>query len=129
LRNAVERSVSRTDPDAVVDTVVLDPFASPWRPVTAPAAPAVPTDAGPDRDANGAGTAPGGFLDRVGRFEAELLEQALRRCGFSQKRAAASLGLSYHQFRGYLRKHGLPPRPRNVSEPDRSATLAAKSPL
>jgi psp operon transcriptional activator len=45
-------------------------------------------------------------------LEKELVEAALERSRFNQKVAANMLGLSYHQFRGRLRKlnvSGSPP--------------------
>jgi psp operon transcriptional activator len=45
-------------------------------------------------------------------LERELVEAALERARFNQKVAADLLGLSYHQFRGRLRKldiSGSPP--------------------
>ncbi len=47
------------------------------------------------------------FLGQVADFEKALLRAALERNKYHQKRAAADLGLNYHQFRGYLRKYDL----------------------
>ena len=103
LKNAVERSVYRAEPGAPIDRIVLDPFASPWRPGAhdAPPPPALgPRFRGGDEEELADG-AP--FLDRVRRFESGLLQAALANSGFNQRRAAASLGLGYHQFRHYLK--------------------------
>ncbi|HYG90914.1 MAG TPA: phage shock protein operon transcriptional activator [Azospirillum sp.] len=97
LRNAVERSVAASDPDAPVDTIVLDPFRSSSRPP-----PAQVEEAPPPPPA-----AEGGFLDRVRSFETSLLKAALERNRHNQRRTAQDLGLTYHQLRGYLRKYGL----------------------
>ncbi|HUB94306.1 MAG TPA: phage shock protein operon transcriptional activator [Stellaceae bacterium] len=97
LKNAVERSVYRAEPGAPIDRIVLDPFASPWRP-HAPAA--SPPTTGPAAES-------GPFLERVQRLESGMLREALAQNGFNQRRAAAALGLSYHQFRHYLRKYEL----------------------
>ena len=105
LRNVVERAVYRWDqPERAVDEIIFDPFASPWRPIAAPAAsPAVPTPSQPEPadlpcdDLRGA----------VEAHERALLEAALRRCRFNQRAAAASLKLSYDQLRHALRRHGL----------------------
>ena len=43
----------------------------------------------------------------VAAFETRLLQQALVEGRYNQKRAAELLGLSYHQFRGMLRKYKL----------------------
>lgn len=48
----------------------------------------------------------GDFAARTRAFERGLVEDAMRRCQNHQGRAAARLGLSYHQFRGLLKKHG-----------------------
>ena len=97
LRNAVERSVARAaDPDAPVDAISFDPFASPWRP--APAADASPPAAPPSS---------GGFTEQVAAFERRLLETALTESRFNQKQAATALGLGYHQFRRLLARHRL----------------------
>ena len=122
LKLLVERSTARaflqdeslTEP---IGTLDFDPFDSPYRlgntvpqaPVSAqppmeykaapsPPAPlaAPPIEPGPD-----------GFTDRVTAFERNLIDEAMRACGDHQGRAADRLGLTYHQFRGLLRKHGL----------------------
>ncbi|SMF29068.1 sigma 54-interacting transcriptional regulator [Pseudobacteriovorax antillogorgiicola] len=46
------------------------------------------------------------FTDHVEDFERGLIETALTSCHGSQKLAAEHLKLSYHQFRGLLRKYG-----------------------
>jgi psp operon transcriptional activator len=96
LKNAIERSVYRwgrySDP---IDDLVLDPFHSPWQPDE-------------DKPAKGFKADPtGSFSDQVSRFESALLEGALDANGRHQGLAAEALGLSYHQFRSQLRKHGL----------------------
>jgi psp operon transcriptional activator len=99
LRNVVERSVYRMeDPAKPLDDVILDPFGEVAAPV--PAARSVPVVLPAQEET-------GGFRERVDRFEHSLLQGALREARFSQKQAAAGLGLSYHQFRGLLKKHGL----------------------
>lgn len=40
-------------------------------------------------------------------FEIEWLNRAMKAHQFNQKKAAASLGMTYHQFRGYLKKYQL----------------------
>ena len=94
LRNVIERSVCRlTRPEQRLDDVVIDPFPRPS--ASAPAA-AVP-----------AAQAGDGFRSQIRRHEAQLLQDALAGARFNQKRAAASLGLSYDQFRRLLRAHRL----------------------
>ena len=42
-------------------------------------------------------------------FETERVQAAMDRARHNQRKAAELLGLTYHQFRGYLKKHGLQP--------------------
>ena len=104
LKNVVERAVYRAErPERPVDTVVLDPFASPWRPVGL-------SESGrthPEQQKPAAETPAGDFIEQVRKFEIGLITTALERNQFNQKRAAEDLGLRYHQFRGYLRKYDL----------------------
>jgi psp operon transcriptional activator len=103
LKNVVERAVYRTDADVIHD-LDFDPFAG----ALAPEPP--PEPASPDiRPASPAGPDPEAglpFKKAVLRFEAGLLSRALGRTRYNQKAAARLLGLSYHQLRGLLRKHG-----------------------
>jgi psp operon transcriptional activator len=97
LKNAVERSVARhAQTDRPLHEVVLDPFATSWRPAPPSAAPppAKQDEAMPD-----------GLEARVAAFEAKLLEEALAANRFSQVETARALGLGYHQLRRLLRKH------------------------
>lgn len=107
-----------------IDALDLDPFDSPYRlsdtrlPMTAHAA----TPLGPrpiDPTATHPTLAPmttqpppedaaaQSFSDRVMTFERRLIDEALRVSNDHQGKAADRLELSYHQFRGLLRKHGL----------------------
>ncbi len=104
LRNVVERSVARAErPDRMLDRVVIDPFArgrpAPDIDLSPPTRAAAPLEivAAPVGD----------FLGATRAFEAKLLREALAAHRFNQKRAAASLGLTYYQFRHHLRVHGL----------------------
>jgi psp operon transcriptional activator len=95
--------VYRTDADVIHD-LDFDPFAG----ALAPEPP--PEPASPDiRPASPAGPDPEAglpFKEAVLRFEAGLLSRALGQTRYNQKAAARLLGLSYHQLRGLLRKHG-----------------------
>ena len=117
LKNTVERAVYRWgDPDRPIDRLILDPFASPWRPkplprpekpkdasppaptaAPAPAAPASRPVAGPVSDLRAA----------VAAYEREILQAALERARYNQREAAASLNLTYDQLRHALRRQGL----------------------
>ena len=99
LKNVAERAVYRAEAGALVDEVVLDPFSSPFRPAVA--------------DGNGAGPRfdlPLDLKQTVSALEVELIERALAAAKFNQRNAAGQLGLTYHQFRGYLKKYELQPR-------------------
>ncbi len=103
LKNVVERAVYRTEPHRMVDEIILDPFVSPWRPLDRPqvatsAAGAVPSPSTAQ---------PYDFTARIADIERKLLAQALQANGHHQKRTAAFLGMTYHQLRSQLRKHGL----------------------
>ncbi len=95
LKNAIERSVYRWGlEDEPIDDLVLDPFDSPWRPESTGGS---PTEPDPSL----------GFTKQVAHYEVTLLRQALDRHEQHQGKAAEALGLTYHQFRSQLRKHGL----------------------
>jgi psp operon transcriptional activator len=114
LKNVIERAVYRcTDPDQPIDEIVFDPFASPWRPQPAgPAKPAatVPAAAPQPSAAPPTVAAPSGaydFVDHVRRIEHDLLKRALEANAHHQKNTAKFLGMTYHQLRNCLRKHGI----------------------
>ncbi len=103
LKNTVERSIYRAaDPEAPVAEIILDPFASPFRPMAERPQPPRPMVT-PDPEAAPAQ----GFDAETQAFERRVLDSALTRARFNQKNAAQDLGLGYHQFRRLLRKHGL----------------------
>lgn len=123
LKNVVERSVYRLNNDQLpVHEVVLDPFASPWRPTrrikqTLTAVTSAPVHTTGPSEATTAITgehislpdfsAGFDFKDVSQAFETTLLEKALAEAQFNQKRTAELVGLTYHQLRGYLKKYGL----------------------
>lgn len=111
LRNVVERAVYRwDDPDSPVGVVDFDPFASPWRP-DADSISRPPKAAVQEQPENWSpafvGAQGDGFRQACLQYERHLLETALARCRFNQRRAAAELKLSYDQLRHALRRHGL----------------------
>jgi len=101
LKNVVERAVYRA-PRGVIQDLDLDPFASPFAP--APAEPvlaeAAPGETAPPPES------PGDFKQAVAAYERSLLKKALKAARFNQRSAAQDLGLTYHQLRGLLKKHG-----------------------
>ncbi|NGP52576.1 phage shock protein operon transcriptional activator [Thioalkalivibrio sp. XN8] len=109
LKNAVERSIYRaSDPAQPLEEIHFDPFATPHAPA--------PDAAAPDE---AAGELPPGsalpldFRAEVDRFEQRLVLRALNAADGNRRVAAESLGLTYDQLRGLLRKHGVggPGRP------------------
>lgn len=104
LKNTVERSVYVAEPPhEPVRRITFDPFESPYRIGSKP-----PTIA-PEKA--GEPSFPMDLRTRVAELETALVERALAEHSYHQGRAAKALGLSYHQFRGYLRKYGIERRP------------------
>ncbi len=100
LKNVVERAVYRSD-GGTIREVLFNPFHSPYG--MAP----VPRQTGPVPQ-----TMPGSadlldrpFKEAVRQVEIRLLREALQRTRHNQRKAADFLGLSYHQFRGLVRKY------------------------
>ncbi|MBY0509899.1 MAG: sigma 54-interacting transcriptional regulator, partial [Rhodospirillaceae bacterium] len=109
LKNVVERAVAYCpDPNAPIDGVVFDPFASPFRPAPGQARVAAPRDSHETSIAP-AKILPSDFRSAVAVFESDLLTRALHDARHNQRVAAKRLGMGYHQFRNTLRKHGLLP--------------------
>ncbi|TCS43815.1 phage shock protein operon transcriptional activator [Reinekea marinisedimentorum] len=102
LKNVIERSLYRwQEADQPVDALILDPFASPWLETEKPGKL-------PQTDLST------GFGELVARYEQALLEQALDSNDRHQGKAADALGLSYHQFRSQLKKHGIIGQPKGL---------------
>ena len=110
LKNFAERithralSVSLTDP-VQFDAEALDPFASPFRPG------AGLTKAEPKAETAPPKTELGDFEALTYAYEMKLIDTALSEFQGHQGKAAEALGLTYHQFRGLLRKHGYGKKP------------------
>jgi psp operon transcriptional activator len=106
LKNAIERSVYRSaDQDKPITRLALDPFDTPFKiddavpgastPTSTPRPPLLPAD----------------LTQRLIETEVNLLKAALDKARFNQRLAADLLGLSYHQFRGKLRKFNIRSKP------------------
>lgn len=106
LKNTIERSVYRSaDPERAITKLALDPFDTPFRidePEKTAASPVVPRRAP---------LLPADLKQRLKETEMNLLNAALEKARFNQRLAADLLGLSYHQFRGKLRKFGIRSKP------------------
>ncbi len=106
LKNVVERSLYRQgNPQLPLSELVINPFDSPWRPRTRSPSP-VTTEA---TSASGpqAMSLPLDLKGAVAEYEINLLKQAMQQSQYNQRKAAQLLTLSYHQFRGMLRKYQL----------------------
>lgn len=106
LKNTIERTVYRSaDQEQPISTLALDPFDSPFK-MGEPAAPTSPaaTQRRPP-------LLPADLQQRLVDTEIDLLSTALEKARFNQRLAADLLGLSYHQFRGKLRKFGIRSKP------------------
>ena len=106
LKNTIERSVYRSaDPEQPINKLALDPFDTPFKaeqakpattaPLTQRRAPLLPAD----------------LKQRLIDTEVNLINAALEKARFNQRMAADMLGLSYHQFRGKLRKLNIRSKP------------------
>ena len=106
LKNTVERSVYReVDPEKPITDIAFDPFDAPFQVTRVPrAAEAAPRKKRPP-------LLPMQLTDRMRDTEREFLVAALEKSRFNQTMAAELLGLSYHQLRGKLRKHGISTQP------------------
>src|SRR5690242_21038822 len=112
LRNVVERAVYRAESaKRPIEKVEFDPFTSPYRlragafeptPAVAP-----PVAAAPIATPDSALAFPLDFAEAVAAHETRLIRAALADARFNQRRAAERLALTYHQFRGLLRKYKL----------------------
>jgi psp operon transcriptional activator len=106
LKNTIERTVYRSpDPVQLITKIALDPFDSPFSMTdNTTAKPKTPvTRRSP--------LLPADLQQRLVDTEIDLLQAALEKARFNQRLAADLLNLSYHQFRGKLRKFGISSKP------------------
>jgi len=99
LKNVVERAVYQADSNRITN-IHFDPFALPssshFRQREEDLDETQPTDlAGKNRS----------LEENIRKIELNALRQALDRSRYHQGRAARSLGMTYHQFRGLYRKY------------------------
>lgn len=132
LRNFAQRLAHRSmvmtpGEPVVFDPAALDPFDSPWRPTSSPVkpsparpAPPAPLQADPGR-IDPSVTAD--FQAQVAAFEMRLIDEALSWAKGHQGQAADALGLTYHQFRGLLKKHDYGKNPGKPKDDDTGAPL------
>lgn len=120
LKNVVERALaSAWDGEQQIDTVVFDPFDSPFRPGgdemrhhdrLPPVADSDPEGKDvsiPLPTKERIGLQPLDFRSSVKSFQRDVLENAMEATRFNQRLAAKHLSLSYDQLRHALKKHDL----------------------
>ena len=120
LKTVIERAVIRHwgEQDVnngdlgIIANIGLDAFASPWSLMQTIAPEAKLSDKGEvnafkGKNPQSAGPHGTDFKTRSQAFEKSLITEALQVNKNHQGKAAKYLGLSYHQFRGLLRKYGL----------------------
>ena len=127
LKNVVERCVYRAEAEEPVEEIVFDPFESPYRPSSRTSDGNVTTagseratlgdpnstaDAGADTDGTATparqsltGDFPIDLRHEVRDYEIATINAALDAARHNQRKAAELLKLTYHQFRGYLKKY------------------------
>lgn len=101
LKNVVERALYRSE-KPVIEKISFDPFRCPWESTTeATQPPSKPSTTTQNQryDPNQ------NLSDQVRLLEIEAIQTALENHQHHQAKAAEALGLSYHQFRGLLRKY------------------------
>jgi psp operon transcriptional activator len=106
LKNAVERAVYRSD-SAMIRTIVFNPFQNPYASeATEKKTTARQSVAKPSIQPSVESDTTDKSLDQaVWEFKVRLLENALIKSNFNQKRASHALGMTYHQFRALYRKY------------------------
>ena len=102
LKNVVERAVYRSD-SLRISEIVFDPFLSPYE----KKAPEIETGGSTAEAAssNLSDLMARPLKEAVWGLKVRMLEDALKKAKFNQKKAAQLLGLTYHQFRGLYRQY------------------------
>jgi psp operon transcriptional activator len=101
LKNVIERAVYRSD-SALITEIVFNPFRSASQRGGIP--PQEIRDEGRDKSKS-PDDRKSSLKRSVENLEVKLLQESLEESRYSQRKAAAMLGLTYHQFRGMLRKY------------------------
>jgi psp operon transcriptional activator len=103
LKNVIERSVYLSDPDSPIEQLIIDPFDSPFRPLSEMSEHQTTEKVTSPKEFN----FPIDFKQSMQDMEISILQNALEQAQFNQKKTADLLGLTYHQLRGYLKKYKL----------------------
>jgi psp operon transcriptional activator len=104
LRNCIERAVFKHNhEEAQIESIQLNPFISPWESeqVKTPTS----TILNIHNEQTQTTMLPLNLKQFQSEQERDLLEQALLKTQHHQRKAAEELGITYHQFRGLLKKH------------------------
>ncbi len=107
LKNVVERAIYMHGySDRPIEDLVFDPFEPSWN-----------TEKSLSKDSDSKLTTnhtenirltfPMNYKEWQEKMDIELLNATLEEAKYSQRKAAELLGLSYHQFRGMVRKYNL----------------------
>jgi len=113
LKSVVERAVGRAWNEEgglslPISSINLDPFDTPWQLGAArPEQKSVAQKGEPDIAPVANDVVGKSLTERTDAFELTIIQEALNHSKNHQGKAAKYLGLTYHQFRGLLRKHGL----------------------
>lgn len=102
LKNVVERAVYRMEA-SIVKEVVFDPFRYPYE-LPKPADPK-PTGQMMIKERTDHYDLQRPFKTVIEEVKIRLLKEALNAAQFNQKKAAANMGLTYHQFRSLYRRY------------------------
>lgn len=101
LKNVVERAVYRSD-SSLITEIIFNPFRGAGQrggmPLQEIGDEGIDKSKSPDDRKSSLNRA-------VENLEVKLLQESLEESRYSQRKAAAMLGLTYHQFRGMLRKY------------------------
>lgn len=116
LRNAVERSLYRhEDWERAVAVIVIDPFASPFRPSGGTTSP-VPARRPIEEPRTACFSFPLQVREVLSKQESAMIVAALHEARFNQRHAAELLGLGYHQLRAAMRRLGMDGRGRLATD-------------
>jgi psp operon transcriptional activator len=102
LKNVAERAVYRSDA-AIIADIDFHPFHSRYKAVTPSESKETPSAAIAAVDSRALLNRP--LKEAVWELKVTMLETALLKTRYNQKKAARILGLTYHQFRGLYRRY------------------------
>lgn len=123
LKNVIERNIYKAAPDQPINKIQFDPFSSPYQPqgegryksqlseMNEEVNIHTTNDVSDTLESvdfqNTSLNFPMDFKQAIIDQEIYVIEKALEHAHFNQKKCAESLGLTYHQLRGYLKKYQL----------------------